>query len=222
MNETENRFREFEEFDGFSDIDENNLIFEFLRKPKAVYKYLFKTNPKKYFWPLLIIAGAAEGLENGLERMDGFANTSYSIGVIFGALLAGGALGWISYFITAWILKVFGSTFLNGTATAKDFRVVAAWGNIPSIATVFISILTYAFYGFEINSISPNLSEMELYIIMILGFISTGLAIWSIILYIIGTMHIQNFSAGKATLNVLAPFIILVIIVAVFVYSIYL
>mgnify|MGYP000035025183 CR=1 FL=1 len=30
MNETENHFREFEEFDGFSDIDENNLIFEFL------------------------------------------------------------------------------------------------------------------------------------------------------------------------------------------------
>jgi len=219
MNASDNRFSEFEEFDDFSNLDTNNLIIEYLKKPKLVYKYLFKTNPEKYFWPLLIAAGAVNGLEKGLERITDF--DAYGLGMLLGFLVGGAALGWITYFISAWVLYLFGSAFLSGTATAKDFRVVIAWANIPSIASIFITFLMYLLYGFEINGYGSSLSDIELYTIMGLGLISLGLIFWSLILNVIGTMHIQNFGVGKAIANVLLPSIVLIIILFIFFGSVY-
>ncbi|NQX85266.1 MAG: hypothetical protein HRT67_05095 [Flavobacteriaceae bacterium] len=101
-----------------------NLILEYLKKPLLVYKYLFKTNPTTYFWQLLIIAGAINGLEKGLNRITTFDGNAITIIVI--AVLLGFTLGWLSYFISAGILHLFGAAFLGGKATAKDFRVVIA------------------------------------------------------------------------------------------------
>lgn len=207
MNAPDNRFKEFEEFDEFSNIDTNNLITEFLKKPKLVYKFIFKTNPEIYFWPLLIIAGAANGLEKGLERVVELDGSG--IGLLIGMLLGGGALGWISYFIAAWFLYLFGAAFLNGKATAKDFRVVIAWSNIPSMATVIVYVLMYVLYGFEVNGFMPNLSNTEYYTIMGLNLVSIGLILWSLALNIIGIMHIQKFGMGKALANILLPTFIL-------------
>lgn len=214
MNESDNRFREFEEFDDFSNLDTDNLIIEYLKKPKLVYKYLFKTNPEKYFWPLLIAAGAVNGLEKGLERITDF--DAFNVGMLLGFLVGGAAIGWISYFISAWIMHLFGSAFLGGTATAKDFRIVVAWANIPSIGSIFITLLIYLLYGFEINSFTSTISDTEMYIIMVLNVIILGLIIWSAILNIIGTMYIQNFGVGKAIANVILPIIVLIAIVFIF------
>jgi hypothetical protein len=214
MNKPDNQFSEFEEFDNFSNLDTNNLIIEYLKKPKLVYKYLFKINSEKYFWPLLIAAGAVNGLEKGLERITSF--DGYGIGILLGALIIGAGLGWISYFISAWFLYLFGSAFLGGNATAKDFRVVIAWANIPSIATIFLTLLMYLLYGLKINSYEPDITEVEAYVIMGLSFIAVGLVIWSFILNVIGTMYIQNFGVGKAIANILLPTIILLVIIFIF------
>lgn len=207
MNESPNHFLEFEDLDDFSNLDTKNLLTEIWIKPTLVFKYLFKTNPEKYVWPLMITAGAVGGLEKGLEKAGEY--NSFAFGYVIGTLLGGALLGWISIYIYAWLLSLFGSGFLNGKAEPKAFRTVIAWSNIPSICTVVLTFISAVLYGNKLNDINLELTQTEAIFMIVLGLLQLGLSIWSLVLNIIGTMHIQNFKAGKATLNVLLPFITL-------------
>lgn len=209
---TNNQFAEFEEYEDFSKLNINNLVTEIWVKPTLVFKYLFKTNPEKYLWILMILAGISSSLDNYLTKTHSYVNTSYSLGYLLGVIVFGALFGWISFYIFGWILSIFGSGFLNGHAKPKEFRTVLAWGSIPSTSSIILTILLAIVYG--TNSLSSdNISnEIEAYIFIVVGLMQIGLGIWGVIIITHGIKLIQKFSFGKALLNLLLPFIILVII----------
>lgn len=207
MEESTNHFIEFESLDDFSNLDTDNLLLEIWLKPTLVFKYLFKTNPKKFVWPLMIVASMTNSLETGLEKAPSF--DLYGIGFLIGYALFGGLLGWISFYIIAWFFHLSG-TLLNGKATSESFRTVSAWASIPGIFSIVFSIITVLFYG---NT--ESISQIDYFIILVLAIIQMGLGIWSLVIMVSGTMYIQNFGIGKAILNLAIPFLTLISLILI-------
>ena len=124
-------------------------------------------------------------------------------------------LGWISFYISAWILSLFGGGFLSGKAKAKEFRTVLAWGSIPSTFSVVFSIILLVLYGTDSLNMDSGADLIEGIITFAIGLIQIGLGIWSIYIVTQGIMHIQKFSVGKALLNLFLPLIFLIIFLVI-------
>jgi len=157
----------------------------------------------------------ANSFERAVEKASG--DSAYALGYIIGGLIGGALLGWISFYISAWILSMFGSGFLNGKAKADKFRTVLAWGSIPSTVSVVFSFIIVILYGIDSLNMNAELSMIEGVVFLVFGLIQLGLGIWSIYIITQGIMHIQNFSVGKALLNLFLPIIVLIVIIAVIV-----
>ncbi len=126
-------------------------------------------------------------------------------------------MGWISYYLVAYFLSIAGD-LMKGKATDGDFRTVVAWSLVPSIVSLFIIIPQFIIYGSGSNSYDFEayfVTENLLLAVFIL--IKAILAIWSIVILVKGVAYIQQFSIGKAILNILLPFIVIVGIVLSFV-----
>ena len=160
----------------------------------------------------MIAAGMANSFEKAVSRASG--NSDYMVGYIIGVMAGGALFGWISFYISAWILSGFGSTFLSGRAKSDEFRTVLVWGSIPSTTSIVFSILLFIVYGADSFDMDAEADMIEAIIITIVGFIQLGLSIWSLYIITQGVMLIQKFSLVKALLNVLGPLIIFIIIIA--------
>ena len=164
---------------------------------------------------LLIVAALTATIERSFSK-----NTSiFSVnaGYFIGGLLGGSLVVYSLYFISAWIFYYFGKAFLNGKATAKEFRTVIAWSNIPSIGSIIFSFLILVVYGS--NALSDfyfPISKIEKTVFISFALIQFALSIWTIVIMIIGTKEIQKFSTLKAISNVSIPFLILIIIFLLF------
>ncbi|MGE5945031.1 MAG: YIP1 family protein [Flavobacteriales bacterium] len=215
MNDIINNFEEFEEPQEFSTLKTDNLIFEIWVKPRLVFAYLFKYDPSKYVQILLVISALTTAFERNLSRNIGWHdsyNTSYFIGVCLG----GGLMVYVIYYVSAWFLHFFGKAFLNGQANPKDFRTVIAWANIPSIASAIFSFIILVIYGSKALSDSYlPISGIERIVFISFAIIQVTLAIWALIITIIGVKEIQKFSTVKALGNILLPFIILIVVVLI-------
>ena len=215
MNDVINNFEEFEEPEGFSNLKTDNLIFEIWIKPKLAFTYLFKYDSNKYVQILLITSALTATFERAISKNIGWYD-SYNTSYFIGGLLGGGLMVYAIYYITAWFLHYFGKAFLNGQASAKDFRTVIAWANIPSIASAIFSFIILVIYGS--HALSDNyfpISEVERIVFISLALIQAILGMWTLIITITGVKEIQKFSTLKAFGNILLPFIILVIVFAI-------
>jgi len=208
---TKDAFEEFEAYEDFTDLKTDQLLTEVWLKPKKVFAYIFKHEPKKYVQPLLWIAAFASALNRGLEK--GIINFSpQNIGFLLGSIIGGGLLTFLLYYVFAWFLKFFGNAFLKGTASSEDYRTVIAWGNIPVILSVVTTLILVVIYGpTALAGYQPE-SYAASIVFILAGLISFGLAIWSIVIMVSGIMHIQKFTVWKAIGNLFLPFIILVMV----------
>ena len=89
------------------------------------------------------------------------------------------------------------------------------------IASIILTFLVIVLFGVNATSDNyvPNTTTNE---VVIIGFtfLEVILAIWSIVIMVVGVMKIQNFNVWKALVNVLLPFAVLVIIVLILVFMI--
>lgn len=209
-----NQFADFEDYDDFSNLNTDSLLTEVWLKPKLVFKYLFKTDPEKYIWVLMAVAGATSALENAFEKMGGH-ETTYKLGLVMGAVVIGVLFGWLSFYLYSGVLSIIGRSLLGGKARSKQFRTVLAWSSIPSSVSIIFSILVIAIYGAEAYNKFDAQDVTEVIVFAIAGLAQVGLGIWSLVITVQGTMLIQDFKLGKALVNVLLPVVSLIILIVV-------
>jgi len=195
------KFEEFETYEDFTDLKVDQLLTEIWLKPKKVFAYLFKHEPSKYVEGLLLASAFASATNRAIEK-----SLEYGANINFITLIISGFAAYLLYYVLAWLYKFFGSAFLNGNATSKQFRTVIAWGYIPSLLILVTSFLYYIVYSSneseEILSFNPQAIVFWLF-----ALIELALGIYSIALLVIGTMHIQKFGVWKALGNIFLPII---------------
>lgn len=211
MDESKSDFEEFEISEEFSNLKTDNLIFEIWYKPKLVFKYLFKHDSNKYVIILLAISAIFSTFDRAYSKdlgLDTFDASYYLSMLVFGSIAT-----LLIYYLSAWLMHYFGYAFLNGKAKAKDFRTVLAWSNIPAIFSIIFTLFLFIIYGKQAlsdNFIPPTEVARITYITV--AILQSILGIWSMVILVIGIMHIQNFKVWRAIGNLIIPFLLIIIV----------
>jgi hypothetical protein len=190
------------------EFSDKELFTKIWLSPRKVFKYLHDKSYDKFLYPLLFLAGLTNAINN--NRIDN--DNAILIKLIIGAVV-GGLLGWIGMLLFAAIMSWTGK-WINGKAETMQLLRVSAYAYIPSIVAVLSVLILILLFGpkvlapsFTIETIT--LPEILIYFFLLL--IQFSLAVWAFILYLIGISVAQNFSIGKAFLNILLSLMVILL-----------
>ena len=197
-----------EQQENMSDME---IFTEIWTSPRKVFRYLNERNYDKYVTILLVLSGISSAFTQAASKNMG---DKMSISVIIGiCIISGGLFGWLIYYIYAALTSWTGKC-LKGEGNTKSILRTISHAMIPSVIALGLLIPQISIYGNEVfksdgEIISAGLiSNILVYLSMFLEFV---LAIWTIVLLVIGISEVQKFSIGKSMLNMLMVGLVVVI-----------
>ncbi len=192
-------------------LSDKDVFTKIWASPRSVFKYINDYNYEKYVTILLVLAGIAGAFDRASKNSMG--DNMSLIGVLSVSIIAGGLLGWISYYLYAALLSWTGK-WIDGKGNTSSLLRMMAHAMIPSIIALVFFIPQIALFG---NGIFQSELDVEssgafstiafyasLIIQMILGF-------WTLVLFVIGISEVQKLSIGKSILNLLLPLFIIMV-----------
>jgi len=184
-------------------------------QPTEAFNFIFANQRQMSLFYFFLLGGAVSGIEKILKS-DNY-NNPYNYPHLGISILMGAALGWISYYLAAYFLSYAGD-LMKGKANDRDFRVVVAWSLVPAILSLLVIIPQFIFYGAGSNNFNFDAYfTSEKLPLTALIIIKGVLGIWSVVILVKGIAYIQNFSIGKAILNIILPVLVILDVVLLFV-----
>nr|WKN34196.1 Yip1 family protein [Tunicatimonas sp. TK19036] len=192
-----------------SSVNESNLFISIWTKPTQTLAYILKHCPEKYVMPLLILGGIVRAI--GRATMKDMGDKMPTIGVLAMAIIFGGALGWITYYIYAWGMSATGK-WLKGNAEPSEFRTIIAWALVPTVCSLILLVPELMIFGDDLfRSQISNTSTFYSIMWSVFGVLEIILGIWTMVILIKGISLIQKFNTGKSVLNMILPGLVIII-----------
>ncbi|MCD1116190.1 Yip1 family protein [Chryseobacterium turcicum] len=205
---TEDQFAEFEKYEALSDQD---IFTKIWTEPRRIFRFINDTRYDKYLYLLMFLAGVASAFQRSSSKNMGDHSSLFLI--VFGCVILGGALGWISYYIYAALLSWSGK-WLNGVGDTSSIFRMMAYAVIPSILGLFFLFLQIAVYGVDYFTDFAGYLEKSVLINVIFWIsfvIENLLSLATLVFMVIGLSEVQKISIGKAIINLLLPIAIIVV-----------
>ncbi|HEX8270607.1 MAG TPA: Yip1 family protein [Flavobacterium sp.] len=195
---------EFEEFQEKITM-EDNLLVKIWTEPRDVFRFVHKYNYDKYVIGLLLLAGISRAFDQAVQKDLG--NTQSLQSIIIMCVTFGGLFGWIGYYLYAVLISWTGK-LLDGKSSSRSILRILAYALIPSIVALALLIPQLAVYGAEVFREDGHITTASwignaIFYTAVIGELTLG--VWSLVLCVIGISEIQNFSIGKAIVNLLLP-----------------
>jgi hypothetical protein len=202
---------QFEEFEGIESYTDSEIFTKIWTKPRQIFSYIQNQNYNKYLYLLLAFMGISRAFSRA--SMKSMGDDQSLLSIIMLSIILGGLLGWISYYIYAALLSWTGK-WLNGKSNTSDLLRVLTYASIPAVIGLLMLIPQISIYGIEIFKDNGDISSAGMFPnIITYGAmaIEIGLAIWTIVLIVIGISEIQQISISKALLNLILPILVIII-----------
>ncbi|MCB2409822.1 Yip1 family protein [Hymenobacter lucidus] len=205
----------------YPQIQADNALSQIWFKPKRTLAFLLANHPDKYVLPLLVLGGITRAIDRA--SMKDMGDKMSTATILLTAVLGGGLFGWLSYYLYAWLLSTTGR-WLQGTASSHKFRTVIAWALVPSVVSLALVLPEVVVFGEDLFKSEPeNTSHFNNIMWGVVSLLQATLGIWTIVILVKGTALVQNFTTGKAILNlilpglvVFAPFMLLLLLIEAF------
>lgn len=139
-------------------------------------------------------------------------DNSSLLSIVLGAVILGGALGWISYYIYAALLSWTGK-WLNGVGNTSSIYRVIGYAIFPSVLSLLFLVPQMAVYGNDVFR-DVNYDSAGTFgniIFWVSVFFQVALSLTTIVFMVIGLSEVQKFSTGKAILNIILPIAVIII-----------
>jgi len=190
-------------------ITEKNLVSQIWLRPTETLNFIIKNCPQKYVTLLIVLGGLVNSLDKAFTRSSNADKTLIEVLPI--AIVLGLLLGWITYYMYAFVLSIAGE-WIGGKSQPKEFRTIIGWALIPLISTLILLIPQVLIFGDDLL-LEDYDNESVLLTMTYLGFIILEfvLGIWSLIIFVKGIMIIQGFGLGKSILNMILPGLMILI-----------
>ncbi|NMM47500.1 Yip1 family protein [Marinigracilibium pacificum] len=198
-----------DEHKDLKNLSDKDIFTKIWTQPRMVLEFIDKKEYDKWLFPILILLGINGSLENFINNDWGGIFTNVGVSILFG-IIVGGLLGWISYYIFAAFLSFTGK-WLGGEANTYDLFRMNTYAAIPSAFTILLFIPVYAIYALYGSDYLNEVSQNLLYYIAFIGFITFGIAVWSLVLTVVGISVTQKFSIGRSIGNIVLAFFMLLI-----------
>lgn len=189
-------------------LTDREIFTEIWGQPRKVFRYLVHSGYNKYQAPLFVLAGIARSLNRAANKNMG--DQMELVTILGVAILIGGALGWLAYYIYAALLSWTGGWVKGQGSTSEIFRV-SAYALIPLVVSLVFMVPQIAIYGkalFQAESEWGETGMLTMLVFYTSVVLEVVLGIWTIVLYTVGLSEIQNFSIGKSILNLLLPVLV--------------
>ncbi len=194
----------------------SELIQYLFTNPKAAFQYIILWNRKE----IVHISFFLVSVEKAFERaeLNNFGDRSSLENIIFSAIVIGGVLGYIFMHLYSFAIDFTGQ-WIGGKSKRKEIRTIVAWASIPSIFLLIIFLLRIIAFDENVFKSESTLEDNEFseYLGYFFALIEIILSFISLRILVIGIASAQQFSNGKAILNIiLAVLLICVPLVLLF------
>lgn len=207
----ENNSGEFQEFENYETFTDKEIFTKIWSKPKKILNYIHKFKYEKYFYVLLFLAGISSAFDRASSRNLG--DNSSIVFVILSCIIGGGLFGWLGYYIYAALLSWTGR-WIDGKGNTESIYRILTYSMIPSVLSLLLLIPQIVIYGNQIFQTEGYLMDAGILANIIFYFsiiLEVILGIFTIVFAVIGISVVQNFSIGKAILNLLMPLLMILI-----------
>ena len=182
-------------------------------EPRGTIRGIIDTNPKYGFLLLSAVYGLPIAFNIAQSLSFGTAIPLWTI--LIAALISCIFIGVLGISISAWILLVTGR-WIQGKGSFQTIRAAVAWSQVPNFVTIIMWAVLFGVFTSQV--FSKGFSEtqfigFEAGIVFIVFLVQTIISIWSFIILLKTLGEVQGFSAWKALLNILIPFIIVLAII---------
>lgn len=183
-------------------MNQMNPWFSIWSKPRATIIQVISEDPKRGMWILAWIYGML-AFFNAFQGM----SIGYSLSLLptlCVALVFAPLWGMLSFWVWSWILYGVGK-FLKGKGNAMLIRSAYAWSCAPLILSVITWFAMIAIFRISLFQNFPeNYTLNEAQIFMLFGFLAfkVTITIWSFVIFINALAEVQQFSIGRAILNI--------------------
>lgn len=204
----ENNFSEFEESKHLTDKQVFTLIWT---EPRMIFQYIIEKKYKKYFLLLVVLAGIANALDRASLQDKG--DKSELSTILFGSIIGGALLGWLSFYIYSALLSWTGK-WISGKGNTEMLYRSLIYSQLPTIVALFFVALQILLYGKSVFTSELPFFGSSLFLQILFYFLiicEVALGIWSFVLTIVGISEVQKFSIGKALLNILLAILVIII-----------
>ncbi len=202
---------DIENIDKTDNLTIQEVFTEIWTKPRYVFKFINDTHYEKYMTLLLVLAGISRAFDRA--STNNFGDNLPLWAILGVCIILGGLLGWVSYYIFAALISWTGS-WLGGKGDSTSILRVIAYAMVPSILGLLMLIPQIGIYGVEMFKAGGDIASAGLILnILFYGtmYIEFILAIWTIVLFIVGVSEVQEFSILKSILNLLLPILLFVV-----------
>lgn len=195
-------------------VRQDNLLVKIWLHPTATLRYILAHCPRSYVTTLLVLGGIARAIDRVQQKGAGHLSVESALSI---ALVMGGLTGWMTYYCYSWGLEWTGR-WLGGRADASTFRTVIAWALVPTCLTLLTTGLAYAIQGdgFFRHDYDLDVATAGGLLVALLSLLEIVLAGWAVVIFVKGTMLVQQFSAWRAIGNMVLPGAVLLVLVGGF------
>ena len=133
--------------------------------------------------------------------------------ILITALIFATFIGMLGISVTAGLLTWVGK-WIGGVGAFTQVRAAVAWSNVPSLVTGLIWLIWIFLFKdslFYEGVLKTNVGGMAQWILLSLAALQFIASVWSFVLLLINLSEVQGFSVWKALLNVILPFVLIVI-----------
>jgi hypothetical protein len=191
------------------ELTDTQIFTEIWTSPKKVFRFLTEYEYNKHTVWLMIVGGALEALERNFS-----GSGSFSIWLsVIGGMVLGAALGWIGYWIAAFLIGLTGK-WIGGKGSTTQLLRVVAYATLPNIPAAFLLIPLIIIFGegvfadnidiYQNGYISGAIYWSFIGIQLVLG-------IWGIVITVAGVSVVQNLSPTMAFANLLLAFLVVAV-----------
>jgi hypothetical protein len=191
----------------------SNVMYNLLYYPRQFFQKIIHQPKDKYFTILFILSNIAVAFS--AVKQQEIETTKDLASLVLKPLLNGLLFGWIFTYLYAAMISSLGN-WMTGKASAKKIVRVIVYASIPSMIALGILAIKVAMFGKAGLGMFDGrlpLSSGQSAVWISLGIMQSLLGLWSCIALVIGISEAQQFSIGKAILNVLLPTILIMVLV---------
>jgi hypothetical protein len=176
--------------------------------PRQTIRKIVSTDPK-YGFGLL---SAVYGLPIAFNLAQNFSFTAMLPlwAILLSSLILCTFIGMIGISVSAWLLQVTGR-WINGKGKFQTVRAAVTWAQVPNFVTILMWAILLCVFGSQVMGkgfAETQFTGFQAGIVFVVFLVQTIIAIWSFIILLKALGEVQGFSAWKALLNVLIPFVI--------------
>ncbi len=203
------------------DLSKENPYLTIWMRPRATIRGIVNKNPSFRVLPIASAGGILQAVQVAVLFLAGDQLSVSMILVL--CVVLGPPLGLILLYLGAWIVEL-SCRMLGGQADSREVRAALAWSSVPFLAMTPLYIVRIALVGKEFFTFEkPRLLSQPVvaYLLAATAVPEVVLSIWWLVVTLKALAEVQRFSAWRALgsmLLLLAPFVVLIVIVAIIAY----